>query len=257
MILTVSMTGCHNKETNSLNKGEWISRIILKAGIQGHQEDQPYFMNINAQSEYFNDIQAAVEWHILDPSYPFDPKETLSNEWTAFTLVNLARDLPKGNSSSIRDISKTVFADQVSSAVASGLMKTDTRNMFHPKDPIDEETAMQCLDQVIEHINNRHFDEDIFEIEWEEGVSVYQSEPPVIDPETGEADVGIDCEAQAGDILVSRNGADYQAYKVVSRDGSKATLEPCDLSEEARSVNVQGSVKINFNVTKGNNKNMF
>ena len=247
MILTVSMTGCHNKETNSLNKGEWISRIILKAGIQGHQEDQPYFMNINAQSEYFNDIQAAVEWHILDPSYPFDPNETLSNEWTAFTLVNLARDLPKGNSSSIRDISKTVFADQVSSAVASGLMKTDTRNMFHPKDPIDEETAMKCLDQVIEHINNRHFDEDIFEIEWEEGVSVYQSEPPVIDPETGEADVGIDCEAQAGDILVSRNGADYQAYKVVSRDGSKATLEPCDLSEEARSVNVQGSVKINFN----------
>ncbi len=247
MILTVNVTGCHNKETNSLSKGEWISRIISRAGIEGYSEHKPYFMNISAQSEYFGDIQAAVEWHILDPSYPFEPDEMLNNEWTAFTLVNLARDLPEGSTTSIRDISKTSFTAQVASAVASGLMKTDERSMFHPKDTIDEDTAMKCLDQVIEHINNRHFDENKFSIEWEEGVTVYQSDLLEIDQQSGNATLSEDCEAQAGDILVTRSGSDYQAYKVVSREDNQAKLEPCDLSEAAESVDIQGSIKINFN----------
>lgn len=251
MILGLSATGCQNSSIAGISKGEWISKIIAEAGMEGHLEDEPYFMNINAQSEYFNDIQTAVEWHIIDPAYPFDPDEMLSREWAAFTLVNLGADLPEGNPSVIKDSSKTMFSDQVASAVASGLMKTDGRNMFHPKKIMDKEEALKCLDQVIDHINHRKFDENIFNISWKDDLNVYETEPLNVDPETMTATVSDSFEAQEGDVIYYPSGiGEYETYRITGREGNEVTLEECDLSDEVEEVEMQGSVEVDFTKIK-------
>ncbi len=247
MILAVSMTGCHNSNITGISKGDWIRLIIARAGIEGHTENKPYYMNINEQSEYFNDIQAAVEWQIIDPAYPFEPDEMLNREWTAFTLVNLARDLNEGSQASIKDISKSSFSDSVATAVASGLMKLDSRNMFRPKKMIDRNEAEDCLDLVIEHINNRHFEEDIFEIDWADDAEVFDGSDLYIDEETKSTVVPDDFGAVEGDVIISSKGIDTKAWKVVSQEGNELQLEETDLSKEAESINVQGSISVNFN----------
>lgn len=230
----------------SLSKGEWIRRIIDRAGIMGHTEDVPYFMNIDAQSEYFNDVQAAVEWHILDPAYPFEPDEPLSNEWTAFTLVNLSEDLPEGNSSTIKDISKRQFPKEIATAVSSGLLKTDSHGMFRPKKVIERDAALTALDQVIEYINNRHFEKNEFAVDWNKDLNVYESEPLAVNEETMSATVPDSFEAEAGDIVTYRDGQDYHCYKVNEREGNEVKLEEFDIWQAIENLEIHGSFNVNF-----------
>ncbi len=250
-ILTVNLTGCRSESVNSITKGEWIEMVTERAGMYTHAQDAPYYLNVGAQSEYFNAVQAAVEWKILDPSYPFDPGETLNREWTAFTLVNLMRDLPETSSSEVRDLNKTIFSKQVASAAASGLMKTDKRGLFHPKDAIDREEASACLDQAVEYINNRHFDEPVMEFDWADEDTECYNEPPLsFDEEAMTAQVSESSQVAENDILTWQDNSGVHAYKVASREGDTVQLEELDLTKETNSFHIQGSVKLDFNTAK-------
>ena len=250
-ILTVNLTGCRSESVNSITKGEWIEMVTERAGMYTHAQDAPYYLNVGAQSEYFNAVQAAVEWKILDPSYPFDPGETLNREWTAFTLVNLMRDLPETSSSEVRDLNKTIFSKQVSSAAASGLMKTDKRGLFHPKDAIDREEASACLDQAVEYINNRHFDEPVMEFDWADEDTECYNEPPLsFDEASMTAQVSESSQVAENDILTWQDNSGVHAYKVASREGDSVQLEEFDLNEEADSYHIQGSTELDFNTAE-------
>lgn len=247
-ILTVACTGCRRDTANSITKGEWIDLLTEKAGMLYHMEEQPYYLNISAQSEHFNAVQAAVEWKILDPAFPFEPDEILNREWTAFTLMNLIRDMPEGNPSAIRDISKTMFAKQVASAVASGLMKTDRRSLFHPKDIMDRDEAENCLDQVVSRINHRTVEKNTMEIDWGDGEEhqLIEYRPTEFDEETMKAVIDPDVPLSAGDLIKWDDGMDSRFYKVASVEGSEAQLEEFDLFSDLESFHIEGHTELDY-----------
>ncbi len=247
MILTVTVTGCRKDSVSSITKGEWIALMTEKAGMLSHTEDQPYYLNINERSEHFNAVQAAVEWKILDPAYPFEPDEVLTREWTAFTLMNLMRDIPEGNTSAIKDISKTMFTKQVASAVSCGLLTTDHRGMFQPKKTMDRDEALKCLDQAVSYINHKELGTPTMEIVWDgEPRDLIETEPVSFDEETGTAVFPDDVPLKEGDLVYWSEGMDDHMMLVEEVDGNEVKMRDFDILEEAESFRMKGSQELNF-----------
>ena len=85
-----------------------------KAGIHQFHQEAPYYMNVGKSSPYYESVQAAVEWSVLDPSNAFDPSADLTREWAAYTLVNLKdSNFKQENNTGIRDLSKSRFPRHV------------------------------------------------------------------------------------------------------------------------------------------------
>ena len=136
-------TGCTKRSIDStINYGEWISLINEKAGIYDYAEKKPYFMNITANSPYFDDIQSAVEWGILDKNHSIDVEQPLTRELAAYTLINLSGVELVKETGKYRDIQNTQYPKEVTTAIALGLLEVDKKNRFRPKEIVKKEDAL-------------------------------------------------------------------------------------------------------------------
>ena len=246
LILTVSFTGCHGRNIDSIRMGEWISLVINRAGIVPQTAQTQYFISIGPENSFYGDIQAAAAWGILDPSRSFDPDQPLTREWTAFTLVNLAKDLNEGSGSQIKDISKSLFPVQVATAVSSGLMKTDGRSMFYPKEVIEREEAEKCLNEIISYINNRTFDQTEYDVSWLDDMEIRYCATEQFDEENQTAVLSGDETAVPGEMLCLKNSDGYGLYSVESSAGSEVVLNKEDPDEYLESFHFKGSKQIDF-----------
>lgn len=242
----VLMTGCQ-KHTDSVKLGEWIHELCSKAGISDYSQSEPYFMNITADSKYFKDVQSAVEWGVLDPDFGFDPDQALTRSWTAGTLMNLAgrkQDADTG----IRDISSNPFQEQIQAAVASGLMKTDERKMFHPDEPIDHTEAQKLLEKTTAYINSRKIHDTVNEIEWNAETKVLEAQPEFFGPDAMTAVFPQGETFPDGTILHWHNALTgmEEWYQTVSSQGNTVYLKTPDLMESTDSMNLSGSTEIDF-----------
>ena len=154
-VLILLYCGCAKEPENPVTCGEWIRLINEKAGLMPEFRPEPYYVNITSSSEYFASVQTAVEWGILDTGYPFDPDQYLNRELTAYTLMNLADRHDTDIKTDIKDLNNTIYADSVKNAVASGLMHTDTRGLFHPKTIVEKQEAEALLDQITDRLYPR------------------------------------------------------------------------------------------------------
>ena len=160
------MQGCGNKPITVMTLGEWIKEINQKASIQTFQQAKPYYLNIPETSPYYEDIQKAVEWEILEASYPFNPEASLTREWAAYTLLNLAGiELAKENDD-IKDLKKATFPKHVSTAISSGLMKLNKVDCFEPKKEMDRYDAEVLLEEVVAYINTKQFEDSYIDIDF-------------------------------------------------------------------------------------------
>lgn len=243
----VLMTGCQKKNIDSVKLGEWIHELCQQAGISDYSQSEPYFMNITADSRYYQDVQSAVEWGVLDPDYGFDPDQALTRSWTAATLMNLAGKKQDADTG-IRDISGNPFQEQIQAAVAGGLMKTDERKMFHPDEPIDHAEAQKLLEKTTAYINSRKIDDTVNEIDWNEQTKVLEAQPESFDPDTMTA-VFSQGESFADGTILHWNNVSTgmeEWYQVASSQGNIVSLKTPDLLESTDSMNLAGSTDIDF-----------
>lgn len=188
VILGGSLSGCTPAPAEVLSLGDWVALISDKAGIQTYDQQEPYFVNVGPASPYFEPVQAAVEWKVLDTGTAFDPDSPLTREWAAFTLMNLSgREIETASGQTIRDLSSSVFPDHVNTAVSCGLMSLDSHQRFRPKKEVSKEEAYGYLSAILDSINHRIIDEPFTEIEWDGDLSFAEEEPEFIDPEEGKA----------------------------------------------------------------------
>ena len=227
VILTAVLSACGKKETDTLTKGEWIALLNEKAGILPVSEEKPYYINISENSRWFDDVQAAVEWQVLDPAVAFNPSEYLNREWTAYTLMNLADRHSDKSDSSIRDISKTIFPNEVSAAVSSGLMSLDKRGMFRPKTEIGREEALGYLDQIVSYINNREIP-NVTDISWAEGVTFCDPEILSMDTENMTAVCANTDEVTEGDYFTVLDDEGVSLYRVTSVGADSIAFETAE-----------------------------
>ncbi|MCR4950801.1 MAG: hypothetical protein K6A40_05710, partial [Solobacterium sp.] len=201
LILAALFCGCAGKNpADAYTLGEWIVRLTEQAGIEQYDQKTPYFINVPQNSPYFNSVQAAVEWGVLNRGHAFDPDEKLSREWTAYTLMNLMGYEKDGLNANVKDLQKTQFREQVQAAVASGLMRTDRRNLFDPSALISRSEAEQYLAAVIGNINHPDLD-TVSQTVFRDDLTVHEASPEDLDSEAMICKIR-DQSVKPGDLIV-------------------------------------------------------
>lgn len=244
ILLQVGCTKHSSKKEVSF--GDWITAINEKAGIHDFVETKPYFLNVGTSSPYFEDIQAAVEWGIIDTSHPIDVDEAVTRELVAYTLIHLSNvDLVKENGK-FRDIQKTNYPKEVTTAVNLGLMKLDKNNRFIPKEVIDEEEALSLLDTVMNYINGIEYENHTPEITYKSDVEILTEKPISYDLNKNEAVFPKDAKIQENQFLYI-DSILYQITSIEETDDKLyANISESDLAEVIDSLNVSGSEELDF-----------
>ena len=255
-ILAVLLPGCGSKPAAGMTLGEWITLLNQKAGISTFSHTEPYYLNVAEQSPYYEAVQAAVEWSVLEPTAAFDPDQVLTREWTAYTLMNLAgRDVKGEHSAAIRDLSKSSFPSHVSSAVSCGLMELDSHGRFLPREPIDKDTALQCLSVISSQIDHPVFETPHTELVFADDLPIIDEEPVVIDEEEGVAEFEAGADVQTGQYLVKGPSempeAIYEVTDVKEKeDGIEAVIEPAKAEEVLDKIDASESFTVDFTTAK-------
>ena len=193
--------GCRRDPVDEVLLGDWISEIVEQAGIFPSQKTVPYYLNIPSGSVWFETVQTAAEWQILDPEEPFDPVQPLTREWAAYTLINLSGIEKKAADRTIRDISASRFPEHVSSAVSFGLMKTDDHGRFRPRETIGRPEAVDLLERMITYINTRTFEHQEAQVIFDEDSHLIEEEPLAYDPETSSVIFPAGTLVSKGDVI--------------------------------------------------------
>ena len=243
MILAVSLTGCQKQNTDGILMSDWIRMINEEAGIVAYRQKEPYYMNIEPGTALFDAVQAAVEWEILDPAVAFDSSAYLNRDWMAFTLMNLSGRKDHISGSYANDINRCQFPDAVNQAIASGLMKTDSRNLFHPERNAARDEAEAALHQVIRFLNSREMTDKESEVRTREDIEIKDEESDSFDPVHMTASFP---DVTAGDyVRLNTNGTD-EIYQVVDEADGHQKLTVPDVLSMMEEMHVSGSQKISF-----------
>ncbi len=236
---------CSKKEKESITLLDWIQILNNEAGITSYTETNPYFPRISKDSTYYADIQAAVEWGILEEAHPFLETQVLNKEWTAYTLVNL---LGTAESASIQidDLSTTHFPLQVQTAIKNGLFTLDRKNQFHPAEVMDKETAISLLNKVVETINDRKITETKTNITWKEDTQVLDVNPIVFHQDQQMIQIADNVQLNKGQLIHFYDDTNEYYYVVDRQDENSLYLEDVDLMSYTQDMDLSGSSELNF-----------
>ena len=243
-------TGCRKSSETRMTLGQWIKEINTAVQIEGHVRQEPYFHHIPEGHMYFDDVQKAVEWGVLSTEYPFDPDAPLTREWTAYTLVHLADTDNDTVNTQIRDLRKSQFPKEISTAAGSGLMKLDRRNMFHPKEEISFRDAEELLDQVVRYMNSREITDPVFQIEWRDDIQKLDEEPLRFDEDTKTAVFSKAVPLYPQEIITWEDGEEAHIYAVEevkdTGDSQEVTLKEPEIPDLTEEMDLAGSFQIDF-----------
>ena len=255
-ILATFLSGCAAQPAATMTLGEWITLLDQKAGLSSSETAEPYYLNVPESSPYFEAVQAAVEWDVLDGSAPFDPDQVLTREWTAYTLMNLSeRDLKQDTNVSIRDINASMFPKHVSASVAHGLLSLDRHERFLPREPIERTEALNCLSVIAEQIDRRTMFDPHLEYEFNEEAEFTDEEPEELNPAENTAVFRPDAAVETGQYFTSGKTEQPEAvYRIketeVKEDGIHADIEPAKAEEVFSSIDAAETFEVDFTKAK-------
>ncbi len=243
--LFVGTAGCAKEPKETVSMGTWISMITYQADIHEYESDIPYYLNIQKSHPAYANVQAAVEWKILDPSVPFEPSDPLTREWAAFTLIRLISPESVNSTYTVKDQDRSLFPSEISQAAAMGLLKTDRRGLFHPRETVDREEAEKLLEQVIGYINDRSLQQTHAEIEMDD---------------TAIRDIGVlkasdaeniyvtdDMNVSPGDTVHWQDVYGNEHYSdVTAREDNRITVQDSDAMELIEDMDICGEEDIDF-----------
>ncbi len=255
-ILASVLSGCAASPVATMTLGEWITLLDQKAGLSSSDNSEPYYLNVTESSPYFEAVQAAVEWNVLDGTAPFDPDQVLTREWTAYTLMNLSeRDVKQDTNVSIRDLNASMFPKHVSASVAHGLLSLDRHDRFLPREPIDRTEALNCLSVIAEQIDRRSVFDPHLEYEFNEEAEFTEEEPEVLDPADNTAVFRPDAVVEKGQYFTTGTPEHPEAvYRIketeVKEDGIHADIEPAKAEEVFSSIDTAETFEVDFTKAK-------
>ena len=244
-VCCVLLCGCARHRETVLLK-TWIHDINEQAGIHEYGSEVPYYLNVTADDPLFADVQAAVEWKILDPSYPFDPDAVLTKEWAAFTLMRLAGSELESDFQ-VKDGNTSMFPKEVAQAVSSGLMKTDARGLFRPKEVMDRQEAYALLSDTVSYVNHRSFADA--DSQMLENTDTVTKEAGLLEPDPADGSVKFDenMDIHKGDIIHWQDMYGREHYSAVSENSEgKPVLRDAQVDDIYSSVDISGESDIDF-----------
>lgn len=88
MTSLTSLSGCSKQNEQTLTIGQWLGMINTAFGMESFTNDEPYISTIGKNDEYFNTVQIAAEWEVIDENQVINPRETLKWKDALVTLIN-------------------------------------------------------------------------------------------------------------------------------------------------------------------------
>lgn len=90
----ISLGGCSTKGNYTVTVGDWLEMVNGSFGMLSYKSDEPYFSEIDKENKYFDAVQIAVEWEVIDTKESIDVDENLKWQDALVMLVNVGNFLP-------------------------------------------------------------------------------------------------------------------------------------------------------------------
>lgn len=217
--MVMSFSGCSTQQNNSLTLGQWLGMVNNSFGMESYLQEEPYIKSVSKENEYFNTIQIAGEWDVIDRGATINPNSALTWKEALVTLVN-AGNFTSANATEDEKI------DYAISNFDSSIRK------YWMNRQIDVASATQLLVVAQEKWANKTYKESISKVEYSENVvdfsDVKQSDYTV--SENGNVLVSNDVagDLEVGKVVVlpsSGNNATPNAYKIKEINTNEGYVE--------------------------------
>lgn len=224
----VSLGGCSPKSNNSLTIGQWLGMLNTAFGMESYAQEEPYLKSISKDNPYFNTIQIAAEWDVIDKNENINPNEALRWEEALVTLVNV------GNFTS-HDASNE---DKVDYAIKNF---DNTIRKYWMNRTIDVSTATNLLVKAQEQWANKTYSEQISKIEYLDNIKTISNN-----------DSNIISNSNSTIILHEDNAKDYKSgdIVVIEKNGECGTPKAYKV-QEVKISDGQAELLLNDDVELG------
>lgn len=241
--------GC-TKEVDGISLGQWIETLNEEAGISQYQQSQPYFITIPKENAYYEVIQAAVEWGVLQASDKFDIEQTLDKQWVAYTVCNLIGN-NETHVKTINDISSSRFPNQVQQIVDLGWMEVNQNQNFCGDAIISSDEAAKVLHRAVNELNQKTFDSVEPNIVPIDGGDIKENTPIAFDVDSLQGVFLNRDHVQQGDYVHFRDvdGIEYSFKVIEIQQDENQTLvkfSPIEVDEEFAQIQVAGNQELDF-----------
>lgn len=239
--LASPLAGCSANKEAVLTVGQWLMMINDAFGMQSYIEEKPYFENVSSSNPYFETVQIAAEWDVVDRNAPIDVEKTLTWEMALVTLVNA------GNFVSADSDKK----DKISFAIEN--FDKSIRTYWMNRN-IQYQKAVALLATAQEKWVSKRYDKNIENVSYNDNV-VNLSETVKTDYEVNGNQVAISSELvgeiNEGDVYIlqsKENPLEYSYYKaeqIKTSDGVtyiSNTEDELELEDVAQEVKLQGTI---------------
>lgn len=220
-----SLSGCSKSDNQTVKMGQWLSMINEAFGMDSYVQEEPYFSNIDKNNTYFEEVQVATEWEVINAAQKIDVNKSITWKDALVSLVNA------GNFTSL-DSSDDEKIDCAIKNFDSSIRK------YWMNREIKYSNAILLLATAQRKWANRTFENRVEEVKFKDGVKDFSeneeiAENYVIDGNTTVLSSTNDVDLKTGDVYVlpsNNKSIGTKVYKVegVSQENGKVYIKNSD-----------------------------
>ncbi len=231
----VALVGCGSSSGGGkLSRADYIGLLGSVFGYESYEAEESFFSDVSPDTENFAEIQASVEWDVLDGGGEFKPDNGAT---LGFSLESAVRAVGIEN---ITASGVTFDESDLISFYTGSIAGVDVSD----KDaPVDAETAEQILNYAKDYRNQLERPQTV-EIEFADGVRT-ADEGMLLSPNEDVVNVlfGNTSDYAVGDILYFENTSDGfpRAMRITAVGDKTFDVEPASNDDTYSYVNVSGT----------------
>lgn len=162
-LLPLSGCGASSEAKRTISRGEMLTEICHAFGMTGYMQEKPYIPSVDTDNQYFDVVQACVEWGIIttnDQKYAVE--STVIRSELAIAVVNAA-ELTTDNATK---------EEKLSIAAKNALVET-SGGEIRGDEKVTPEEAGQAIAAAQELWANKTYTESYEKIFYQDGVKDY------------------------------------------------------------------------------------
>ena len=202
-------------EDDDVTKYEWMEQLADYSGAINYNQKEPYFTDVTDESEYFNIIQAAVEWEYISAGKEFRGDEKASVRFVAVTAIK-----------SIGEAKLQIYLETTKELEEDDYLKIAIDNGIIEEKKLNEGVSVSEAEEIIKLLDKLYFNTlwpaDVEEIEYLDSVIMIDN-TDVINYNKQVEEITIQNNAlEVGDVFIFNDGGFVTARKVseILDDGS-------------------------------------
>ncbi len=238
--------GFSGLDSEAISVGEWLSLANTTFGMN-YDEAGAKLDTIPVEDQYYQAMQTAYQWGILEGYETIKSTETLKGEFAAVALVRYARLTFNELKVEIANAERIKNIKEVTIAVANGIFDLDDKNNFF-KGKLKREDAIEAINKafdiwsnlVVDEKNKTELQADVIELVDGDGYEL-KNDSAVFDKNTG---------VKEGSTVVLEEGV-YTVDNAVEKNGEiVADVTKGELEDAYKSVDFSSSVTPQFSLAQ-------